>query len=151
LRSAFHLRGVSRRAVPMQTPAEIAPLLRAGRRSAQLCISAEVDRPSVAGFFSPRILLPESLLTKLSGVELEQIVLHEMQHLERGDDWTNLAQKLALALFPLNPALLWIERRLCLERELACDDGVLRITSAQRAGARKVYATTLANLAEHSL
>ncbi len=74
-----------------------------------------------------------------------------MQHLHRNDDWTNLAQKLALALFPLNPALLWIERRLCLERELACDDGVLRALAAQRSSARKAYATTLANLAEHSL
>ncbi|MES2391804.1 MAG: hypothetical protein V4555_09190, partial [Acidobacteriota bacterium] len=56
-RSALHLRRVSQRAIPMETPAEIAPLLRAGRRSAQLCLSTEVDRPSVAGFFSPRILL----------------------------------------------------------------------------------------------
>ena len=151
LRSAVHLYNISSRAIPMETPAAIAPLLRAGRRTAQLCLSTEVDRPSVAGFFAPRILLPASLISKLSGEELTQIVLHEMQHLHRNDDWTNLAQKFALALFPLNPALLWIERHLCFERELACDDGVLRITSTQQAGARKAYATTLANLAEHSL
>jgi beta-lactamase regulating signal transducer with metallopeptidase domain len=151
LHSALHLRGVSQRATPMHPPAEIAALLHTGKRSAQLCLSTEVDRPSVAGFFAPRILLPSALLPRLSADELAQIVLHEMQHLGRRDDWTNLAQKIALALFPLNPALAWIERRLCLERELACDDGVLRVTSAQRAGARKAYATTLANLAEHSL
>jgi beta-lactamase regulating signal transducer with metallopeptidase domain len=149
--SAIHLRRLSRRAIPIDTTPELAPLLRAGRRSAQLCLSSEVDRPSVAGFFTPRILLPATLLAKLSTTELEQIVLHEMEHLKRHDDWINLAQKLALAIFPLNPALLFVERRLCLERELACDDGVLRATTATRSNARKAYATCLANLAEHSL
>jgi hypothetical protein len=41
---------------------------------------------------------------------------------------------------------MWIERRLCLERELACDDDVLRLTKAPKA-----YATCLTNLAEHRL
>jgi hypothetical protein len=42
--------------------------------------------------------------------------------------------------------LVWVERRLCIERELACDDRVLRVTKA-----RKAYATCLVNLAEHSV
>jgi hypothetical protein len=75
-----------------------------------------------------------------------QIVLHELEHLRRRDDWLNLIQKIGLVLFPLNPALLWIERRLCFERELACDDGVLRRTRAPKA-----YATCLTTLAEHRL
>jgi len=69
-----------------------------------------------------------------------------MEHLRRGDDWTNLAQKLALVIFPLNPALLWVERRLCAERELACDDSVLRSTSG-----RKSYAICLTRLAEYAM
>jgi beta-lactamase regulating signal transducer with metallopeptidase domain len=28
--------------------------------------------------------------------------MHEMEHLRRADDWTNLLQKLALVFFPLN-------------------------------------------------
>ena len=90
-----------------------------GRRAAALCVSDEVDRPSVVGFFAPRILVPAALLERLSADELRQIVLHEMEHLRRGDDWTNLLQKLSLVVFPLNPALIWIERQLCVERELA--------------------------------
>ena len=62
------------------------------------------------------------------------------------DDWINLLQKLSLVVVPLNPVLMWIERRLCLERELACDDDVLRLTKAPKA-----YATCLTNLAEHRL
>jgi hypothetical protein len=121
-------------------------VLGTGSRRVLLCRSVEVDRPSVVGFFAPRILVPAGLLDRLTPAELEQIVLHEMEHIRRGDDWTNLLQKLSLVLFPLNPVLIWIERRLCLERELACDDRVLRAT-----GARKAYAACLANLAEHAL
>jgi len=58
----------------------------------------------------------------------------------------NLQQKIALVVFPLNPALAWVERRLCFERELACDERVLRAT-----GAPKAYAACLATLAEHRL
>ena len=38
--------------------------------------------------------------------------------------------KVALALFPLNPALFWVDRQLSLERELACDAGVVTATAA---------------------
>jgi hypothetical protein len=86
------------------------------------------------------------LFEKLSEVELRQIVMHEMEHLRRGDDWINLAQKICIAVFPLNPVLMWIEKRLCLERELACDAGVIRAT-----GAAKAYATCLTTLAERSM
>ena len=117
-----------------------------GRRVVRVCMSDEVSVPSVVGFFRPLILLPPGLLASVSAADLRQILLHEMEHLRRGDDWTNLLQKVSLVLFPVNPVLLWVERRLCVERELACDDGVLRAT-----GARKAYATCLANLAEQSL
>lgn len=147
-RSAAHLARISRNAVPVATSelsAETVALLAEGR-GPELCVSADVDRPSVAGFFRPRILLPEGLLERVTPLELEQILRHEREHLNRYDDWVNLAQKLALAVFPLNPALLVIERRLAAERELACDDTVLRET-----GAPKAYALCLASLAEMSL
>jgi hypothetical protein len=114
--------------------------------AAQLCVSDEVDRPTVIGFFAPRILIPEWLLEKLTPGEMEQVVLHESGHLGRADDWMNLLQKLALVVFPLNPALAWVERKLCFERELACDERVLRAT-----GAPKAYAACLATLAEYRL
>ncbi len=111
-----------------------------------ICTTGMLDRPSVIGFLAPRILIPAWLMARLTPGELEQIVLHEAEHMRRGDDWTNLAQKLALVVFPLNPALVWMEHRLCREREMACDEGVVRITNAPRA-----YAACLASLAEHGL
>jgi beta-lactamase regulating signal transducer with metallopeptidase domain len=112
----------------------------------ELCTTRELDRPSVIGFFAPRILIPEWLMERLTRQELEQVVLHEAEHLQRRDDWTNLLQKLCLVVFPLNPALAFIERRLCGEREMACDEGVVRRTQAPRA-----YAACLAGLAERHM
>jgi len=111
-----------------------------------ICTTEMQDRPSVIGFLAPRILIPNWLTGRLTADELVQIVLHEAEHLRRCDDWTNLVQKLVLVAFPLNPALAWMEHRLCCEREMACDEGVVRITNSPRA-----YAACLASLAEHGL
>jgi beta-lactamase regulating signal transducer with metallopeptidase domain len=152
LLSAIRLRGLASQASPLRPDPALQALLetQAGgqlwSRSAELCTSTDVQRPSMLGFFRPRILLPPDLLQKLSPVEMQQVVLHEMEHLRRADNWTNLLQKLGLVLFPLNPVLLWVERRLCAERELACDDRVLRLSPG-----RKAYALCLTRLAEHSM
>ena len=143
-----HLHRLARRAIPVDADAEVRALLSdaPGRRAAVLCTSSEVSRPSVLGFFRPRILVPPTLLGELTARELQQVVLHEMEHLRRGDDWTNLLQKIGLVLFPLNLVLMWVERRLCAERELACDDRV-----ACSSAGRKAYALCLTRLAELAL
>ncbi|HWT64834.1 MAG TPA: M56 family metallopeptidase [Terracidiphilus sp.] len=125
-------------------PVDLPQLVR-GRRF-EICVSDAIDRPSVIGFFAPRVLIPAWLFPQLTQAELEQVVLHEVQHLHRHDDWSNLTQKLTLAAFPLSPALHIIDRRLSREREMACDEAVVRITRAPRA-----YAACLASLAERGL
>ncbi len=144
--AAFRVRALWKRATPVEG---LLPEVNESRR-AQICTSDEVDRPTVIGFFSPKILIPAWLLEKLTAAELEQIVLHEAGHLGRADDWMNLLQKIALVVFPLNPALAWVERRLCFERELAVDERVLQAL-AGRTGAAKAYAACLATLAEYRL
>jgi hypothetical protein len=150
--AVFRVRALWKRAIPLATFSTVSdetllhgPSRKAGRL-AQLCVSDDVDRPTVIGFFAPKIVIPQWLVEKLSAAELKQIVLHESGHLSRSDDWLNLLQKIALVIFPLNPALAWVERRLCFERELACDEHVLKAT-----GTPKAYAACLASLAEHRL
>jgi beta-lactamase regulating signal transducer with metallopeptidase domain len=148
---SFRLRTLWREATPVEVDGRLRSALAAiaakwHRGAVEVCTTEMLQRPSVIGFFKPRILIPDWLFARLTTGELEQIVLHEAEHLRRKDDWTNLLQKASLVLFPLNPALVWIERRLCREREMACDDGVIRITRAPRA-----YAACLASLAERGL
>lgn len=144
--AAFRVRALWKRATPTQEYANRT----LETRGAHVCWSDEVDRPTVIGFLAPKILIPRWLLEKLTPAELEQVVLHEAGHLGRADDWMNLIQKIALVVFPLNPVLAWVERRLCFERELAVDEHVLQ-AFAGRSGAAKAYAECLANLAEYRI
>jgi beta-lactamase regulating signal transducer with metallopeptidase domain len=147
---SLRLRKLWTRAIPTdaQVPAaeSLNPTGVIRRRTTQICTTQDLDRPSVIGFLAPRILIPDWLFARLTPAELHQIILHETEHLRRFDDWSNLFQKLCLVFFPLNPALWWIERRLSKEREMACDEAVIRITRAPRA-----YAACLASLAERGL
>jgi hypothetical protein len=149
---SLRLRRLWRGATPVEAEGNLRALLAAASparppsRPIGICTTRDLDRPSVIGFFAPRILIPEWLFSRLTPGELEQVMLHEAEHLHRRDDWTNLLQKLFLVVFPLNPALAWIERRLCREREMACDEGVVRRTRAPRA-----YAACLTALAERGL
>ena len=144
---SLRLRRLWRGATPVEMDGSLRSLLAALLpRRIEICTTPDLDRPSVIGFFAPRILIPEWLFLRLTPGELEQVVLHEAEHLRRRDDWTNLLQKLSLVLFPLNPALAWMERRLCREREMACDEGVVERTQAPR-----TYAACLTALAERGL
>src|SRR5512142_563333 len=145
----WRLRSLRRDAQPMT---DVDPLLletieqcRAIREVA-ICSSREVRVPTAVGFFKPVILIPEWAVRELSAIELRAIVLHEFAHLRRGDDWTNLFQKIVRTIFFFHPAVWWIERRLTLEREMACDDAVLAEMENPH-----VYARCLVSLAEKSL
>jgi beta-lactamase regulating signal transducer with metallopeptidase domain len=114
-------------------------------RDVSLCTSDRVQVPTAIGLISPAIVIPRWVLQDLSSVELNQIVLHELAHLRRWDDWTNLAQQVVRALFFFHPAVWWIEKKVALEREMACDDAVLAEVPSPRA-----YAECLTHLAERT-
>ena len=112
-------------------------------RHAKLLASDEVRIPTALGFFRPAVVLPTWALQDFSSDELKVILLHELAHLRRWDDWTNLAQKFVKALFFFHPAVWWIDSRLALEREIACDDMVLEQTANAT-----IYAASLVTVAE---
>jgi hypothetical protein len=92
------------------------------------------------------IVLPAWALAELPASELSIILRHEFAHLRRWDDWTNLVQKVARAVFFFHPAVWWIESRLSVEREMACDDIVVAETDNPMG-----YANCLVSLLERSL
>jgi len=114
-------------------------------RQPQLLVSSHVCGPMSLGFFRPTIVIPCTLLETLSPAELEQIVLHELAHLHRRDDWSNLAQKLIEAVLPIQPAVYWLGYQMSLAREMACDDWVIAAT-----GMPRPYAAALTKVAELS-
>jgi len=109
-------------------------------------VSESVRVPAAIGFFKRTIVLPAWTLRELPAKDLNVILLHEFAHLRRWDDWTNLVQKIVRALFFFHPAVWWIENRLSVEREMACDDAVLAETLNPHG-----YAHCLVSLLEKSV
>ena len=114
-------------------------------RKVSVLVSRRLEVPTAIGFYKPAVILPAWLLESTPAEELKYILLHELAHLRRRDDWTNLAQKILKALLFFLPSVWWIERRLSLEREMACDDAVLA-----HSGSPRGYAECLARVAERS-
>jgi beta-lactamase regulating signal transducer with metallopeptidase domain len=113
------------------------------KRPAELLVSLEANSPMVVGFLRPAILIPKHLVESLEPAQLDPILRHELAHVRRFDDWANLAQQGVKALFGFHPAVIWICRRLSLEREIACDDYVLH--SGQKARDYAMFLTEFAS------
>ena len=150
-RGLWHLHVLRRSCVPVNSAlldARMRETLARSRttRRVALCVSDRVHVPTAIGLVKPTVVIPRWAMQELPADELNQILLHELAHLRRWDDWTNLAQKIVKALFFFHPAVWWIERKVSLEREMACDDAVLAETASPRA-----YAECLAHLAEKTL
>lgn len=149
-RAAWHLHVLRNTCEPVDLQS-LDPLLQetlrrhSAHRKFTFCTSDAVRVPTALGLLKPAIVIPRWIMQELSPVELNQILVHELAHLRRWDDWTNLAQQFVRAIFFFHPAVWWIEKRIALEREMACDDAVLRETASPRA-----YAECLARLAEKS-
>ncbi|MBZ5650010.1 MAG: M56 family metallopeptidase [Acidobacteriia bacterium] len=147
----WHLHQLRKSCVPVDV-ARLDPVLKKtleefdSPRSVTLCVSDRLRVPTAIGFMKPLVVIPSWTMRELSIAELNTILLHELAHLRRRDDWTNLVQKILGALLFFHPAVWWIEKKLALEREMACDDLVLARTTSPRA-----YAECLVSLAEKSL
>lgn len=113
------------------------------KRPVCLMVSDRARVPAAMGFRHPVVVLPEWSLRDLPPDQLQPILIHELAHIRRHDDWTNLVQKVARAVFFFHPAVWWIDARLSLEREMACDEAVLATTGDPRA-----YAGCLIDLLE---
>ena len=117
------------------------------RHSVHLRMTHKTSSPVVFGFFRPVILLPASLLGRLSETQLRSVLLHELIHLRRGDVWVNCAQTLLQMFYWWHPLLWLANARIRQVREDAVDDAVM---SALREEA-DAYPQTLLEVAKHAL
>ncbi|MFN0050574.1 MAG: M56 family metallopeptidase [Planctomycetales bacterium] len=113
-------------------------------RSVELRNSEACSTPVVVGLSRTVILLPKSLVAELSSEQLRAVLLHELQHVVRGDALINLAQAILGALYFFHPLVWWANRRLRELREEACDE----LTVAALQGERKAYGEALVKVTE---
>lgn len=95
------------------------------RRRVTLLQGGPSQTPVTWGVLRPRILLP-STTNDWPSSRLRAVLLHELAHIRRHDCLTQVVARLACGFYWFNPlawmAAAWLRR----ERELACDDAVLR-------------------------
>ncbi len=81
--------------------------------------------PFVCGVLRPRIVLPEHLHRTLTDEQLKQVILHELAHLKRGDLVWSWLPEVARIVYSFHPLVYWMNYRIRLERELACDQAAI--------------------------
>jgi beta-lactamase regulating signal transducer with metallopeptidase domain len=100
----------------------------------------------VCGLWNPKLVMPRTLPGTLSAAEMDQVVLHELAHLRRGDLYWGWTIELARIVYFFHPLVYWVGYCLNLERELACDQVAMSV-SGHSAGD---YAQTLVRVAGHA-
>lgn len=114
------------------------------RRNIELKLSASTLSPAVCGLFNPIILMPASLLEKLSPEKLKAVLIHELAHIKRADVWVNLLGTMLQIVYFYNP-LVWIANAMIRRvREQAVDEMVL-VTLKPKT---ESYSNTLIDIAE---
>ncbi|MHC4646850.1 MAG: M56 family metallopeptidase, partial [Planctomycetota bacterium] len=114
------------------------------RKNIELRISPNALSPATCGLFQPRILLPASMLSQLSGQRLRMVLIHELAHIKRGDLWVNFVQTVLQMIYFYNP-LLWLANAVVRRvREQAVDEMVLASLGEEA----RDYSRTLVDVAE---
>ena len=116
--------------------------VKAQGRKTRLMLSPATSAASVLGGGRPIIAVAPKLIERLSPDELDRIVIHEWAHVQRRDDLLSLAHAIVRASAGWHPAVWWLERRMLIEREIACDEMTVRLT-----GCPKRYAACLTTIA----
>ena len=88
--------------------------------------STGLHEPALVGIVRPVLLLPAEVATRLSPPQLEAVLRHELAHLRRHDNLASAMHMLVEVIFWFHPLVWWIGARLLEERELACDESVVR-------------------------
>ena len=97
--------------------------------AAQVYESPEVTVPMTVGAIRPVIVLPLTWKT-WDADTLAAIIAHEAAHVGRRDASINLAAHLNRAIFWFHPLAWWLERKLAVTAEHACDEAAARAIAA---------------------
>ena len=125
--SLARLRGLRRTGVPWIAGQTIVGAMarKAGiRRPVTLLLHERIVVPATIGVLRPSILLPPDA-PQWTDADVRRALVHELEHVRRGDFWTHLAAHAICGVYWFHP-LVWIAwRQLVIEAERACDDSVV--------------------------
>jgi beta-lactamase regulating signal transducer with metallopeptidase domain len=99
-----------------------------------------------AGMGRATLVLPQDLIDRLAGPQVQALIAHELAHLKRRDHWTRFAEFGAAVLFWWYPVMWWARRRLRVAEELCCDSLVSQLFPT----IRRDYADCLVTTVEYA-
>jgi len=102
------------------------------RRPVRLLVSERIQSPMATGFRHPAVIVPSNLFAHFDAGELDHVLLHELAHVARLDDWSNLFARCLSAVVGLRPVAAWTLRQIAREREL-----MARVLPAHAEAAKK--------------
>ena len=115
-------------------------IARGVRTPVDVLLHEGIHAPLTCGLRNPAILLPIDA-NDWSAADLRRALVHELEHLRRGDWATQLVGRVVCACYWFHPLIWMAWQRLHLEAERACDDAVLECTESTQ------YAEQLVSLA----
>ena len=98
------------------------------------------------GIWKPVIRIPQLVSSQLTDEERDAVLLHELAHVYRRDNFWSTATHVVVCIFWFHPLLWWLEHRLTAERERACDQMVVNCGVD-----RSAYVTGILKLCRHQL
>ncbi len=132
LETILRLRRMRRGSVPWLDGQTLVRRLSRGAafdRSVAVLLYDDLLVPVTYGVVRPAIVMPADA-QHWTDAEVRRGVIHELEHVRRGDWPLHVLARIVCALYWFHP-LVWVAwRRLCLESERACDDAVLRTAEA---------------------
>ena len=93
----------------------------------QAIASPSFLEPGVFGVFRPILLVPEGIFEHLTPDQWRTVVAHELCHVRHRDNLIGIVQMSVETAFWFHPLVWWIGKRVFQEREIACDEEVLRL------------------------
>jgi uncharacterized protein (TIGR03435 family) len=132
LAGSWHLRGLRRSGSSCARGDALLRRLSAEaglHRSIAVRVHESIPGPMTYGTRRPVILLPPDA-ESWSDDALSRAMIHELEHVRRGDWLSQYMARIVGALYWFHPLVWMAWRRLSLEAERACDDAVLRRSEA---------------------
>ena len=140
----WQIRSLRRSGLPWldgQSVAETLALDAGIHRRIEVLLHEALPGPITCGVLHPAVVLPRDA-ESWPREDLSRAIVHELEHVRRGDSATRFLARAVCALYWFHP-LTWIAwRKLVLEAERSCDDAVLRRSEAT------AYADQLVGLAK---
>ena len=105
-----------------------------------ICENNFYPSPCVIGIFKPTIIIQDKITDSLSSEKVKHILLHEIVHIKRKDNFINMLLMLLMCIYWFNPLFWYCIKLIRDDCELSCDEKVLNIISTEKSAN---YAQTL--------